>query len=216
MTMNELVAYIADELNLSSPEAKARIERALNLRYKQVTTAIGLNPARREELNKQATIGSRFITFTGAEKLDIVYRKVGTRNIVLDMLTNDEMTDTVPHDEPPTKYSVYSFTPTTVTLWLDCTPATAFTLYASGTGDAATLSGTTSPAFPESFHDILVYGVCADEYRRKEKKDLAREAEQTFQQRLSDLRMFVAKTAYLDIYNGKHRKSEGWWDTSGS
>jgi hypothetical protein len=215
MTLNELVAYIADEQNLTSPDAKARIEREVNNRYRQVTSSIGLNTTRREELSKAATIGSRFITFTGAEKLENVFRKIGTKNKLLDEVSMDEMTDIGPRDEPPTLYAVYSVTPTSVTLWMDCTPTTTFTLYAIGLGDASTLSGTTSPAFPESFHDILIHGVSADEYRRKEKKELAREAEQTFQNRLSDLRMFIAKSAYLEQYNGKHRSSEGWWDSAG-
>lgn len=215
MTTNELVQYIADEMGLTAPEAKARIERTLNVRYRQVTSAIGMAPTRREELNKAATIGNRFITFTGAEKLENVFRKVGTKNVMLHELTHDDMTELSPRSEPPTKYSIYSFTPTSVTLWLDCTPTTEFTLYATGLSDATTLSGTVSPALPESFHDVLIHGVCADEYRRKEKKDYADDAEEKYTNRLSDLKLFVAKSAWLTMYRGRNASSEGWWDTSG-
>jgi hypothetical protein len=216
MTMNEIVAYVADELSLTSAEAKARINRELNVRYKQITSSIGMAATRREVISQAATIGSRYITFTGAERLDTVFRKVGTQNIILNQLTDDEMKDITPGDEPPTAYSVFSLAPQAVTLELDCTPSTAFLLYATVVADVTSISGTQSPAFPESFHDVLIYGVLADEYRRAEKAQYAKDAEQSYLNRLSDLRMFIAKSAYLDIYRGKHQKSEGWWDTGGS
>jgi hypothetical protein len=56
--------------------------------------------------------------------------------------------------------------------------------------------------------------VLADEYRRKEKSDYVKEQEELFEKRLSDLRMFIAKSAYLQNYRGKHAKAEGWWDSS--
>ena len=213
MNVSELVEHIADETNQTSPEAKSRIARQLNKRYLQVTSSIGMVTTRREEVSKAATINNRYITFTGVEKLDTVYRKVGTKQVILQQITHDEMLLESPRSEPPTKFSVFSTTSTTVTIWLDCKPTTTFTLYASGLADFSTLTNLDRPAFPESFHDVLVYGVCADEYRRKEKTTLAKEAEETFQRRLSDLKMFIAKSAYLDIYSGKLQPSEGWWDS---
>ena len=210
--MNELVEYIAESLSVPSPEAKSRIGRELNVRYKQVTTAIGMIPTRRTVLSQLATIGDPLITFTGAEKLDTVYRKVGTTNIILGELTNDEMLALSPRDEPPTKFSVFTVAPTSVTIKINCTPSTAFTLYADGLADATTLSSNDQPAFPESFHDVLIHGVIADEYRRKDKDSKAQVSEGLFNARLSDLKMFIAKSAYLDIYRGKHSGSEGWWD----
>lgn len=216
MTLNEMTQHIADAMNLSSPDSVARIARTINVRYKRVTSAIGLVTSRREEISQTATIGSRYITFSGAEKLDAIYRKVGTKNILLDEITHDEMLDTSPRDEPPTKFSVFSVAPRSVTIMVDCTPTTQFTLYAAVLADLTTLSNNDSPAFPESFHDILIHGVMADEYRKKEKPQEARESEMYFEQRLSDLKMFLAKSAYMDVYPGKHRKADGWWDTSGS
>jgi hypothetical protein len=215
MTMNEMVLYIADALNLSSPESKARIGRSINVRYKRITSAIGLVTSRREEVNEVATIGDRQLTFTGIEKLDTVFRKVGTKNIILQEVTNDEMLEMSPRDEPPNKFSVFSVAPRAVTITLDCTPSTAFTLYAHGLADTSTLTGNDSPAFPESFHDAIIHGAMADEYRKMEKYPLAKDSEYAFDQRLSDLKMFIAKSAYLEIYRGKHSVADGWWDTSG-
>lgn len=216
MTTDELVTYISDDLNITGPDSRARIERALNVRYKEVTSAIGMGGTRRVPLTKAATIGSRFITFTGAERLENVYRLVGTRNITLNELTVDEMENTNVRTEPAANYAVYSYTPTTVTLWLDCTPLTAFVLNATGLASVVTLSGTVSPAFPESFHDVLIYAVEAVEYRRKHDKEAAKDAEAHYASRLSDLRMFIAKSGFLDIYRGKHSSTDGWWDTTDS
>lgn len=214
MTADELITHIADALNLSSAEALARIGRNLNVTYKRVTSAIGMVTTRREEVFKAVTIGSQLVTFTGVEKLDVVFRKVGLRRIILTELTNDEMLLATPGAEPPRHYSVFSVTPQSITIKIDCIPTTAFTLYALALGDLPTLTGANSPAFPESFHDILIYGVMTDEYRKMEKAAYAKEAEDNYNQRLSDLKMFIAKSAYLDIYAGKHGQSDGWWDTS--
>jgi len=216
MTLNEMTLHIADALNLSSAEAKARIARNINTRYKRVTSAIGLAPSRREEVSKVATIGNRYITFSGVEKLESVYRKVGTKHIMLDEITHDEMLELSVRTEPPTKYAVFSITQTGITLMIDCSPTTAFTLYAASVADTTSLSNNDSPAFPESFHDVLIHGVMADEYKKMEKLDYARDCEQDYERRLSDLRMFLAKSAYLEIYAGKRAKADGWWDTSGS
>jgi hypothetical protein len=213
MTMNELVRDVAEELGASSQEALDRIMRLANRRYKEITSAIGLITTRREEVSKAATIGSRYLTFSGVERLDTVFRRVDNKNYILQEITNDEMLDLNVRDEPPMKYSIFTVSPASVTIFMDCIPTTTFTLYAHGLADVSTLSGTDRPAFPESFHDIIIYGVLADEFRRKEKSKESSDAEAKFTQRLSDLKMFIAKSAYLDQYRGKLSPAEAWWDT---
>jgi hypothetical protein len=217
VTANELVEYIAEDLNTPSQEAKNRIGHALNVRYKQVTSSIGLIPTRRIEVEAAASVGDRFVTFADIEKIDVVFYKSsdvdpGAKATPLTQVTHDEMLKLSVRDEPPTRFCVYNVEPTTVTIQLDCLPASMFILYASGLASTTTLTNNDQPAFPESFHDILIHGVKADEYRRREKANLAKEAEMMFEKRLSDLRMFLAKSAYLDIYRGKHTPAEGWWD----
>lgn len=212
-----MIVYAADALNLSSPDAKIRIARGINMRYKRVTSAIGLIPTRREEVNAIVSAGSRYVEFTGIEKVDIVFYMTGGKKRILSQLTNDEMQATnVRTAWPPRYYSEKSIGPQSVTLQIDCTPEEDTTLFAMGLADATTLSNIDEPRFPESFHDILIHGVLADEYRKMEKLQYARDAEQDFERRLSDLKMFIAKSAYLTIYPGKHAKSDGWWDVTGS
>jgi hypothetical protein len=66
------------------------------------------------------------------------------------------------------------------------------------------------PAFAEDYHDILVYGPLGLEYNRMEKPDMGRiynfEDERRpglFQVRASQLRYYIAKSAYLDIYQAR-------------
>jgi hypothetical protein len=44
-----------------------------------------------------------------------------------------------------------------------------------------------------------------------EKYQLAADRENKFQQRLSDMRMFIAKSGYLDIAQGKDKPSQTWY-----
>jgi hypothetical protein len=53
------------------------------------------------------------------------------------------------------------------------------------------------PTFPEDFHDILVEAVLKDELSKMEKLQYSRDAERKFEKRLSELRYFLAKRAYL-------------------
>lgn len=218
MTADELVNHISDQMVLSAPDAKARILKELNIRYRTVTSSIGLVTTRRVEVTQPVTLNSQIVVFTGVEKLDAIFYKVTQNNVTtnntLDEITNDEMIKERIRSSTPSKFSVFTISPNSVTIKINLvqTTGTPLVLYADGLADASSLSGTASPAFPASFHDILIHGVEADEYKRKEKAQLAADAEQKFESRLSDLRMFIAKSAYMDLHRGKHAKAEDWWD----
>ena len=204
-TFNELQLDIADRMNLSSDDALARIFREINTRYRRVTSSLGLDASRRVVRTADATIGERDLTFSSMEHLEAVYIEVNGENKPLKEITHTEMLTEPLVGEPPSKYAVTSITATSVTVTVNCVPTTAFTLVAVGLNVSETLAGVAdSPAIPESFHDILIYGVLADEYRKKEKFDLMRESELVYEQRLADLRMFLAKSAFLEITQGKH------------
>lgn len=204
MTFNELLVSVLDRMNISSDDGKRRIMRFLNDRYRRATSSIGLNSSRRTQVSKAATIGNRDITFPSIEKLEAVIDKSTGVDVPLEEISHAEMIDESLITEPPTKYAIQSVTSTGITIRLNCTPATTFTLYADGLALANTQTGVNdSPNFPESFHDLLVFGAMADEYRKMEKQALARDAEMDYERRLSDLRMMLAKSAYQKIYQNK-------------
>lgn len=211
MTFNEIVAEVCDRLNLSSEQAVARVGREVNSRYKRVTSSLGLITSRRAQVSKAAVIGANTITFTGITHIDAVIDKSTGNNVILRQATVDELRETPDKGEPPATYAIFSTTDTTITILMDCTATTTFTLYADGLVSAGTLSGTQTPAFAEDYHDVLVFGAVADELRKMEKQAFARDAEKDFTDRLSDLRMFIVKSGYLDTYQGKTIESKNWW-----
>lgn len=210
MTADEIVQEVCENLNLTSDEAKSRVARRLNNRYRRATSSIGMESSRRGTVSTIAVIGNRTLTFTNVEKLITVYRVSGTKNVILTESTPDEMVDELLISDPPSKFAVTRIYPTSVDIKVNATPATAYTLYADAHVTLATLSGSAKPQFPESFHDLLISGVMADEYKKMEKSELAKDCENEYASRLSDLRLWIAKTAWLNKYQGRDAELE-WW-----
>lgn len=215
MIFEELIQETMERLNLSSDEARSRIGREINSRYRRATSSIGMETSRRTTVTKTATIGNRTMTFSGIEKIIAVIDKSGGsgHDVVLSQVTFDEMHNLPLKKQPPRHYAVTNTHAQTVDIYMDCTPTTAFTLYADGHISLTTLAGGTAPDFPESFHDILIFGAMADEYRKMEKLQFARDCEADYERRLSDLRMWIAKSAYTTLYAGKNKDTtrSNWW-----
>jgi hypothetical protein len=204
MTFTEIVQAASDRLNLTSPEATARIGRSVNDRYRRVTSSIGLQTSRRTTATANTSAGSPSLTFA-LEKLEVIYDTTSGQRRVLSEITYDEWRNSNVYANPsgtPRRYAVKSADASSVTIVLDPVPASVSSLSADGLASASSLSGSQVPAFPADFHDALVHGAVADELRKQEKPALALEAEKQHEQRLSDLRMFLAKSSYLDIVQG--------------
>lgn len=205
MTFTELRTEIMDRLNLTSTTAQTRVERAINRIYRRVTTSIGLELSRRTVIQQAVSIGVSSVVFTNTEKVVNVYNRNVSPYRGLELVTIDELEALQPFvaGDSPRKYALQSQTSDTVTVLIDCIPQTAFVLYADVHAAVPTLSGSNEPAFPESFHDVIVEGVLADELRKMEKGQLAGMAKAEYDRILSDLRMWIAKTGALDNYQGK-------------
>jgi hypothetical protein len=211
VTFTELVSQIQSRLNLTSTESATRIGVTLNDRYKRVTSAIGINLSRRTTVQANVTVGVSTLNFAACEKIINVVDRSATPYRVLTECTVEQLRAEQPSSNATArKYAILAVDAHSVTILLDCVPQTAFTLYADCYGRASTLSGTQEPAFEEDFHDVLLHGALADEYRKMEKPAYARESESLYQERLSDLRMFRTKSSYLDIMQGGNtRRSIG-------
>lgn len=213
MTFTEIVAEICDRLNYSSTEATTRVGKRVNSRYKRATSSIGLSTSRfTEKIPGTAVIGSRVITFNDCEKVLAVIDTSSGTDVPLEQISVDEMHITPVKDEPPRQYCVLNTRPSTVEIKVDGEATTTYVLYADGISTAATLAGADEPQFPESYHDILVFGVLADEYRKLEKFTLAKEMEGEYEKRLSDLRMWIAKTSW-EVYQGRYSGVSSSWDS---
>lgn len=207
-----------DRLNLSSPEARTRIGLRVNDRYRRITSSIGLITTRR--LIDSVTIDPTDIdstlpdyTVDDLEKiLKVTLMTSADTPRTLREVTYDELTNVGTNDALPRVWAVKRVGSHEVTITFDGFPATdTFDVKFEGYELSTVLADDAEPVFPEDFHDILVEGAMSDELRKMEKAPLAQMAEAKYEQRLSDLRMFIAKSAYLDIVQGKDKPGYLWY-----
>jgi hypothetical protein len=216
MTFDQIVARIMDRLNLTSADASVRVGENVNDRYHQVCSSIGLEQVRigKSTITVNTTNYPNLpeLSITDYDKLSKVAYINGTAIRVLKEMTYDEITSVPTNSTTPQNYAIKSYGAHSLVLVLDgYLPSSGFTLQLQGYTRLTDINGVTEPIFPEDFHDILVQGGMSDELRKMEKPQLAMEREAKFEQRLSDLRMFIAKSAYLDIAQGKDKPGATWY-----
>lgn len=216
MTFDELVSGVADRLNLTSADAITRIGQRVNERYRRVTSSAGLNTTRFQ--NPTFTVNTTTFPQLPDMRIDmetvVKVRKLATSPTVrvLRPITHDEMDEIPTRTGLPEKWAIKSNGPSHTIITLDGFPDTdSFTLSVEGYKNCSTLASNDEPLFPEDFHDILTFGAMADELMKMEKPQLAAEREAQFGARLSDLKFFIAKMIYQDIYAGKKSQNQWYW-----
>jgi hypothetical protein len=89
-----------------------------------------------------------------------------------------------------------------VTIFLGGTATTVRTLSADVEINKETLAGTDVPAFAEAYHDILLTYATSIELDKLEKYDAAAKKMAQSDDRVAELRMYIAKSAYKDVIAG--------------
>jgi hypothetical protein len=215
VTFDEIVDKVKKKLNLTSTDATDRIGERVNELYRTVTSSIGLETSRRVETSvsydSDVDTDLPYIEVTGMEKiLTVRLETAGNIPKTLEERNYDDIKglQTVPpHNQDPQAWAVFREDYNSVTIIIDAFPdGDPFTLEFEGIENATTLATTDVPAFPESFHDLLVEGARAEELLKMEKAGLAEIAEKRYQQRVSDLRYFLAKSQWLDQVQGKIKR----------
>ncbi len=123
---------------------------------------------------------------------------------VLGERTMDELRMMPVQADPPQNWAPQNTGASTVTIQLDSIPESAYILNADVEMNITSMSGSDVPAFPQDFHDILVRGGLADELMKMEKYSEADVQEGKFEKRLSELRLFIAKSNGLEIFQGRN------------
>jgi hypothetical protein len=199
MTFTEIRTEAMSRLNLSSADAQTRIGSYINQRYRRLTSSLGLSTSRRTTVTENTVAGTDTLTFD-LEKLELVYiLESGRRRVLKEIPYEDFRTKVVDHalSGIPDEYTVTEVSSNSTTVGLYPNPSAIIAILADGLDNAATLSGSDVPNFPADFHDILILGAMADELFKMEKHPLAKDFQMQFEQRVSDLRMFLAKSAFL-------------------
>lgn len=201
MTFLELKTEAATRLNLSSAEAYTRLGSYINQRYRRLTSSLGLSTSRRSTVTVNTVAGTDTITFT-LEKLELVYTVASGKRRVLGEIPYEEYLDrsvTQPLSGTPVEYAVKSITPSSVIVALYPTPDAIVAMKADGLANASTLTDSDTPNIPTDFQDALVLGAMSDELFKMEKYALAKDFQTQYEQRASDLRLFLAKSAYVSL-----------------
>lgn len=178
-----------------------------------MATSIGLQTTARGPVTAATVVGNRALTFgptpVAVEKIYTIYdaalpvpplREVSFEEMRLHRVGSGKAR----------AYAVQTITASTVTVLFDNTPAVIFTWTADADVNLATLSGSQVPAFPLSYHNLLIYGAMVVELEKMEKYEMARIIEKKYEDRCSELRLYIAESNYKEIYQGK-MAGRVWW-----
>lgn len=221
MTRLEIVNEVLERLNLTSTDARSRVEKRVQDRYNRISSTTGLITSRR--VTKDFTIDPTTLStlpdyrIESMEKVSRILRLTDTeQRVLLPESSYDEVTARNLVEGLPQRWGVKLMASNYVIITFDRTPtADSFSISVYGYTNILTLGDNDEPIFPGSFHDILVEGAMSDELRKLEKSALAQLAESKYESRLSDLRMFIAKSGYTSIYQGKTKSSVWPWESGG-
>lgn len=206
MSKSEIIDEIMNRLNLTSTTARVRIGTIFNRYYLRVTTAIGMSQITRREFDVEGVteIASPEVEFSLLEKITRVYfLNDSGEKVILDEVTIDELRDeNIPSGDNPSRWAIKSIGAESCIIYLDQIPESEYSLFADGYIKGSLLDDDQEPVFPESFQDVLVEGPLIDEYKKLKEWDGAKSSKLEYEQRLSDLKHWAGKTAYLKVRQG--------------
>lgn len=206
MNFTELVNEVGEKTGAATPKAWNRIGRYVNIRYRALASSIGFSTVQRTTATAKTTTGSQYLVFgnatQGVEKLMSVFDAAYSPVRVLAERTFDDLRNSFGISEPATEYAIATVAAHTVTVFLNAVASTSYEYSADVLSNLLTLRGLQEPSFPEDYHDILYHGALSDEYGKQEKGDLSDKEDDKFEARASELRLYFAKSAYLEIAQG--------------
>lgn len=201
MTLQQIEDRVMRRLGLTTAEQRARVRDEINDRYREVQSTLNLGRTRRTTKTFTTVSGSRDVVASGVSVLetlrDTTIRKRPLSEITLIELRNRDAADTI--TGVPEEYAVSTHINDVLTLKLHPVPDQVIVLQADVIATGTEMEeADDEPTFSTDFHDLLVHGALADEYMKVEKaRPLAQIEEGKFEKRLSELRLHLARTAYL-------------------
>lgn len=211
MTFGNIISHVQARVKQTSADSTTRIGQYVNERYRAVQTGVGLGAVRFGTVSLTTVAGTTdYSPATLIHPMTVTY--AGGNRVLIEK-TKDFFRNLDPagtRTGSPQYYATKKFNAATVTIELFPIPdgPPDYTLAIDGILTGADLTTNDVPVLPEDFHDLLVFGATADELLKLEKPDQSDRMEKRFRDRLSELRYFVAKTAYLDFKQGE---AGNWW-----
>lgn len=210
MTFNAIKQAIKDYCLLTSADADTRVGTAVNRHYRRITASLGLDVTRFVTRSTTTTNGVATVQFTEIEKIDRVIDATDSDAIrLLTEVSLHEIRSSQPGTGDPVRYAIQSVDADAVTIRLDTLPQSSYSLQADGWTTLSDLSANQEPVFPESFHDILVWAVIAEEMLKKEKLQLASLYAQKADELLRELRFHLADSPTKDTRQASGSSASG-------
>src|SRR5688572_14097097 len=214
MTFDDMKAAVKGYVNLTSQDADTRVGQSLNRHYRRITSSLGLDSSRFVTRTVTTTAGVQTVEFTEIEKIDRLLDTTDSNNVrLLREVEVHQLRSSQPGTGDPCLWALQSAGASTITVLLDTLPQDDYTLQADGRAALADLQGADEPAFPESFHTILVWFVIAEELLKKEKDKLAAAYDAKAESLLSELRFYLADSPTRET---RQRSSDLSTSTSGA
>lgn len=226
MTFDEIVSAVCVDLNISAQDSIDRVGRHVNLRYRFVLSEIGMNDFSRVSFEADLEPGTRDQEVASdndpvIERVVAIWRQPDTdppdpeaQWVPMGQVTWEEILSEVPRSNDATKWAKKRVGALSTQFRINSDIPDGQTVLIEGEEHSSELSGDDVPAFPESFHNILVNGAKCDELRKMEKIVLADRLEGnpqenpakpgTFFGDLARLKLKTALMAFGNIRQGEH------------
>lgn len=203
MTLAQLATEVMARLNLSSTESSARVKRELNDAYRRLTSSCGLATSRRTTANVNSVALTPTVTFA-LDKVERVYITSPTKQVFPEITYDDCRNANIETATTgiPSAYAIKTMGGGDVTIELTPIPDGAYMIYADGYVTVATLADNDEPVVPTDYQDALIYDVLRVEYMKLDKRDLSQMSLNDYENRVAQLRYFIAKSNSLTISQG--------------
>lgn len=211
MTFTNIRDRVLGRVNQSSSTAQTRVGQFINERYRALCTSINMGRVRGGSVSVNTVGGTATIAPAVIKVLTV---RIPSLNRVLTEMTQDQIRNIDPSNTmsgAPDAFAVLAYTATGVTIQLLPVPDAVYAVHVDGLVTGTDMSGADVPAFPEDFHDLLVFGALADELDHLGRPDESAKAEVKFNKRLGELRYFIQKSRYLHRMQGDNLWSGSWW-----
>jgi hypothetical protein len=217
VTLGTILDKCMGRLNLTSDDARDRLQGFADERHRRIQTSCGLGQLRRGLVSLATVDGTSSYTPEGIVKpISITIPAISGRVVHQRTLSQlREMEESTEWVGSPEFFAVTNYGAADFTIEIRPTPNAIYTLSIDGIlvgSDFATDEDI--PGVPEDFHDALVFGILADEYDHFDRDDLSGRFEAKYDRRVGDLRYFIGKSGYLHRTQGGSTLTDGWWSVN--
>ncbi len=216
MTFLEIQNRCMDRLNLSSDDARSRIKNMINERVRALQTSCHLGQVRRGIVTVLTVADEATVELDGIvlpKTLSIPAQRRILTSTSIDSLRVLDPAQTA--RGVPAQYAIALFAVDNTVIEMQPVPDAEYGIKVDGILSGVELVDDSDiPAFPEDFHDTIIFGVCADENQHWDKVDRFEYFDRKFEKRRNEARYFISRQIYLHRMQGGMSfdfSNNSWW-----